>query len=233
MERNSLSPNQKAVLATYGLQGLDPELLSFVTYGKAEEVQPLGDPFVRLLILLKGNAKVFGAKPSGLPFLIAQYYKKGVIGEIEFLAKRKTAYGIYAASSLEAIEIPLKTCLPVLLASDEFLSLCGKSVAVRLERAVRGITVNLSSDAKSRVCSYLASENVNGLFNERLTEVAEALGISYRHLLKVFQELCQSGVLRKSESGYAIVSRRKLDRYVVDRNLNFEIPLSMKSDIKN
>ncbi len=46
--------------------------------------------------------------------------------------------------------------------------------------------------------------NEDGLFNENLTEVAELLGTSYRHLLRTFDSLRKDNVLEKSSQGYII-----------------------------
>ncbi|WOO37548.1 cyclic nucleotide-binding domain-containing protein [Anaerocolumna sp. AGMB13020] len=47
-------------------------------------------------------------------------------------------------------------------------------------------------------------------FHENLTEIAELLGTSYRHLLRTLSELCDQGILKKEGSSYIVTDERTL-----------------------
>lgn len=47
-------------------------------------------------------------------------------------------------------------------------------------------------------------------FHENLTEIAELLGTSYRHLLRTLSELCDKGILKKEGSSYIVTDERTL-----------------------
>lgn len=60
-----------------------------------------------------------------------------------------------------------------------------------------------------------------GLFSELLTETASYVGISYRHTLRVLNQLCVEGMLEKGPSGYRILDSAGLEARIewrLDRN---------------
>ena len=54
------------------------------------------------------------------------------------------------------------------------------------------------------------------LFNENLTEIAELLGTSYRHLLRTLNNLRDKGAIIKSNSGYIIENKNILSMLAAD-----------------
>ena len=54
--------------------------------------------------------------------------------------------------------------------------------------------------------------SVNGYYREPHTEVAEFLGVTYRHLLYVFAQFVKDGILEKTKLGYSIKDEEKLSR---------------------
>jgi len=54
------------------------------------------------------------------------------------------------------------------------------------------------------------------VFNETLTEIAELLGTSYRHLLRTINNLINREVLKKDNYGYEIINEEILRSLAVD-----------------
>ena len=42
------------------------------------------------------------------------------------------------------------------------------------------------------------------------TEVAQSVGISYRHVFRILGELCREGILERTKSGFRIRDRERL-----------------------
>ncbi len=53
-------------------------------------------------------------------------------------------------------------------------------------------------------------------FDENLTEIAELLGTSYRHLLRTLSEFCERGILKKEGSSYIVTEEETLMELSVD-----------------
>lgn len=43
------------------------------------------------------------------------------------------------------------------------------------------------------------------MFEERLTEAAEYLGVSYRHLQRIIARFCDEGILERTRGGYRLL----------------------------
>jgi CRP/FNR family putative post-exponential-phase nitrogen-starvation transcriptional regulator len=63
---------------------------------------------------------------------------------------------------------------------------------------------------ETRLANFILTTSHNGIYREKHTEVAEYLGVTYRHLLYVIAKLVKSGILEKSEQGYFIKNERVL-----------------------
>ena len=61
----------------------------------------------------------------------------------------------------------------------------------------------LSSEA--RLCGYLLFTAQDGMFHEPMTEAAQAIGVSYRHVFRLINVLCQDGILEKTPDGLRIL----------------------------
>ena len=46
---------------------------------------------------------------------------------------------------------------------------------------------------------------IRTLFEERLTEAAEYLGVSYRHLQRIIARFCDEGILERTRGGYRLL----------------------------
>lgn len=57
---------------------------------------------------------------------------------------------------------------------------------------------------KNRLAAFILETSVNGYYREPHTEVADYLGVTYRHLLYVLAGFVKEGKLQKTESGYRI-----------------------------
>ena len=73
-------------------------------------------------------------------------------------------------------------------------------------------TLNILAPLEARLRAYIARSQREGVFTGRLTETAEYLGVSYRHLLRTMNELCARGILEKTRGGYRILQPLELDR---------------------
>ncbi|MGL4736185.1 MAG: helix-turn-helix domain-containing protein, partial [Cellulosilyticaceae bacterium] len=65
-------------------------------------------------------------------------------------------------------------------------------------------------EGEKRLCAYILEVAQEDVLEDRLTNVASALGISYRHLLRMLKGLCEASLLRKEKEGYRIIDRKGL-----------------------
>ncbi len=54
------------------------------------------------------------------------------------------------------------------------------------------------------------------LLTQKLTEIAELLGTSYRHLIRVINKLCDKEIIKKEKNALKIINRAALEELAGD-----------------
>ena len=70
--------------------------------------------------------------------------------------------------------------------------------------------MNLCYSLETRLANFILTTSHNGIYREKHTEVAEYLGVTYRHLLYVIAKFVKQGILEKSKQGYFIQNENLL-----------------------
>lgn len=52
----------------------------------------------------------------------------------------------------------------------------------------------------------------NGVFREPLSDTAQSVAVSYRHVFRIMNKLCAQGILEKTEEGFRILDPEALRR---------------------
>ena len=71
--------------------------------------------------------------------------------------------------------------------------------------------INLYESLESRLASFILKSENNGIFSYNLTECAELLCTSYRHLLRIINLFCNTNKLSKNGKSYKIIDRGYLE----------------------
>ena len=108
----------------------------------------------------------------------------------------------------------------------EFMSLIGKGLAQKLMQSNTNGAINLLHSLEERLCAYMIQASYQGIFCEKLTDVAIWLGTSYRHLLRILEKLCKEQILKKQKGMYLILDEKALK----ERASEEFIQLCCKSD---
>lgn len=209
------------------------EHLELFHYKKFEYLVKEDDTIQRLLFLVKGKAKVFTNLSNGKSLLLCFYQNFRVLGDIEVIGDNKQGAkigGIFknkdgdkAVTNVQAIEdtycigISYDKVRKYLLEDSKFLRYICVSLGVKLTRCSKNSSINLLYPLENRLASYLYTTGERDknkknriCFNENLTQIAELLGTSYRHLLRTLNHLCEKSILTKTEDGYEVLDEKTL-----------------------
>ena len=201
----------RASLAEYGLDWIDPAAAVLLRYDRCEWMVRAEQTIEYLYILLSGKAKVLMSDESGRNLLLCYYISEGIMGDIELLMDRREAISsVQAVSPVVCIGLPLVVYAPMLLSHLPFVLRAAKGLAIKLHNSVSSTTEINLRPCETRLCEYLLQTAQSGVFAERLIDVAEQLGVSYRHLLRSLKALCEEGLLEKRADGYHLLDETKL-----------------------
>ena len=211
MQKQKLPAQYESMLAEYGLFGIDTTNASLIRFERGEWFITEGQPMDYLFILLSGKAKVCMSEPGGRSLILSYYVSEGVLGDLELLmGRREATSSLQALTPLLCIGLPLTVYSQLLLNQLPFVLRIAQGLASKLSENVNHTTEIILRPFEARLSGYLLQSAQGGVFSERLIDVAEQLGVSYRHLLRALKSFCEGGILEKRKDGYHIIDEKAL-----------------------
>ena len=219
MQKQPLPQSYAAKLVEYDLGGLSPANAQLISFERGEWFLQEGREIEYLYIVLSGKAKVCVSDASGHSLLLTYYVSDGIMGDVELMmGQREAISSVQALSPLVCIGLPLSLYRQQLLDHLPFVLRVAQDLSKKLYASVTSTTGIILSVFETRLCSYILQSAQGECFSERLTNVAEQLGVSYRHLLRTLKSLCEEGVLEKRPDGYWVLDERELRKKAADQS---------------
>lgn len=211
MHKLPLKAEHLKKLKACGLQDVPPDRCECLSFEPGEFITREGEPISRFVIVMEGRAKACRTAANGNSLILCYYISGGMIGEIELLTKQNIAgTTVTAITKFECIAIHYQDCQIELKKNPEFLRILGTVLARKLEDSSENLATSALCTGEQRLCSYILQNSNNDRFHDVLSDVCCSIGISYRHLFRLLNELCNEDILRKLESGYQILDYSRL-----------------------
>ncbi|MEJ8305252.1 Crp/Fnr family transcriptional regulator [Saccharibacillus sacchari] len=201
-------------------------LLNLYVFEPGEALCSQGASADMLYVLVKGKIKIYTTSPEGKTLVISFKNPPEVIGDIEYIRDLNIINTVEAVSPVTVIGINGKTLkrygddhAPLL---RFMLDIITKKFYIKSDF----LSFNLMYPVEVRLASYLLSvcydesdEGFEGrLATSELTDTANLIGTSYRHLNRVIRKLSEEGLVERS-GGYLHVRDRALLEQLAGRNL--------------
>lgn len=217
MEKSGLNEKHFQKLAEYGLCADSLAGCVCLNYEAGETIVEQGMPIQNLLIVVRGKAKVCAAAQSGKNLVLCYYVSKGILGDVEMMMGMSEAdSSIIALTKFECIAVPYCNNAAKLKENICFLNRIAREISAKLiQSSANHVSAALYS-GEERLCTYILQTANNHIFNDTLTDVAASVGMSYRHMFRILNQLCSDGILEKKKSGYHIVDQERLRRRGID-----------------
>ncbi|MNM95308.1 Regulatory protein YeiL [compost metagenome] len=200
--------------------------LALYRFDRGEYICTQGQPAEILYVLVKGKVKIYTTSEEGKSLILSFKTPLEVIGDIEYVR------GIDIINTVEAVS-------PVIMVGIQYhwLKKYGQDHAPLLQFLLEIITqkfyiksdflsFNLLYPVEVRLASYLLSVSYDDadtlfqgqLYTVSLTDTANLIGTSYRHLNRVIRKFCQEGLVERSK-GAIIVKNREGLQQLASRNI--------------
>lgn len=158
-----------------------------------------------LFFLVSGKMKVFSHSSSGKIMFVSHFKSLQVLGETCSLWKKPPTATVQATTNGYCIGISLKRYRELLLNDIKFLRYTCMNLGERLSYMNSNTCITMFDSLESRLASFILKNSKDNVFHYNLTECAELLCTSYRHLLRVLNTLCSNGKLNKTGKYYKIL----------------------------
>ena len=198
-------------LPAYFPETIQPHAFIF-QFAPNELIQKEAEDVQYLFYLLKGKAKILKSQENGRQ-MIVQFLEAGdFIGELSLIQEEKHTKNVMARNNVCCLAIPIRKAQQLLMNDTTFLQEMSRYIGVKLLMRVEHFTENQLYPLTVRLIDLLLTISIEERYEEKQTEIAEYLGVSYRHLLYTMQQLRKLGYIEKKK-GYYLIHRDALIRY--------------------
>ncbi|MBE5981328.1 MAG: transcriptional regulator YeiL [Paenibacillaceae bacterium] len=188
-------------------------------FRKNELICREGDGLSDLVFLIKGNAKLFLTHENGKVTIIDFFKSPTLFGEMEFMGAQKFTNGVIALDKCVCILLPLREISHLLRNDTKFLNYLCLFLCRKALRNTSNYATNQNYPLVNRLANFILLSADGEIYNRKHTEVAEYLGVSYRHLLHVFSVLCEADILQHMDKKrYRIKDFSSLATMAVNEN---------------
>ncbi len=196
------------------------QYVHLVTFDKNEIIYQKESQRTYLIFFLKGKVRVCADLSNGKSLLVCFYTDFQLLGDLEFFSVDTSDTTVQAMAPCTCISMHVARIRNELLSDPVFLRYMANSLAHKLAVAAHNSSINQLYPLENKLASYIIQIQFHGIFAENLTHLAELLGTSYRHLLRTLRELVDEGILERTDAGYRILDRSRLEDLASDLYLS-------------
>lgn len=194
------------------------QVMELFTFDRGEIVCASGDPLTHLYLLVDGRVKIYKGLPNGKSILIRFYNPLCTIGDLEMLSDATARSTVESVGETRLIGISRQALAQTANEDPAFLRFIVKQLATKLDTFSNASSLNLLYPVETRFASYLLSitseengrEQIEELKTSKLTELAELLGTSYRHLNRVITQFARDGLVERRRGAVFVKDRGRL-----------------------
>lgn len=160
------------------------------------------EPIRKLHLLLNGKAKITVSHEDGHRSIVYFVKPDELIGELSLIGIEDRPKDVIAIGTCLCLSVPMEIAESILLKDEGFLLLMSRYIGTKLLDRTWFNAKQQHYELKHRLAAYILRCECDGIFNEKHTETAEYLAVSYRHLLHTIQAFKDEGLIEKSGKGY-------------------------------
>lgn len=187
-------------------------------YGDGEAVCSVGDRLEYLFVLVKGNLKIHTLLPNGKSMLVRFVRPMSIIGDVELLKQNPVRNQVESAGDSLVLLASRKRLLKEMETNAVMLRFLYGELSHKMYMLGQTSALNLLYPVENRFASYLLSlfaDQEGGRFTEEirtstLTDTAELLGTSYRHLNRIVRRFIEEGMIERTNGRLRILDKGKL-----------------------
>ncbi len=183
---------------------------SIVIFDSEETVIRQGEEALYLYYMLKGRCKISAYMENGKEVIIKKAVAPSLLGEIELFHK-DLSLSVETLDPCTMLRFPLEDCKDILLNDRQFLLQNCIRLAIKERDTAFQLSRSISFPLQNRLADFILDNSYADIMNIPKTVIAQSLGVSYRHLEKVMNDLVEDSVLHKNGKKYRIINRKRLE----------------------
>ena len=191
--------------------------LELVEFDKDEYIYQMTEPVDYFYFFVEGKAKVYTMMENGKRLLLRFYRPLMVIGDLEFANNgvNHASTNIKTLSKVYCVRVPMNILRKKYSDDAQFIKFINQSLAEKLESLSISSSINLLYPLENRLASYLMylySGQEAEIIIDQLGDIAELLGTSYRHLLRIFKLFSNRGFIQRQRNKIIVIDEDSLQK---------------------
>lgn len=223
---NELADRQhlQEYLRLYGLEPVFPaQLLPYLSlchFKQGELICTQGEVSESLYVLVRGKVKVYTTSPEGRTLILSFKRPPEVIGDVEYIRQADTLNTVEAVSAVTVIGVQYRWLRRYGSEHVPLLHFLLDGITRKFAAKSNSLSFNLLYPVEVRFASYLLCVSLDEsgqvftqrLSTESLTDAANLIGTSYRHLNRVIRQFCDDGLIERAKGAIIVKDRDGLRR---------------------
>lgn len=222
MQENQDRQQLMDYLQQFGIQDVFHEPLlphvSLYTFEPGEKLCMQGEQPDILYVLVKGMTKTSNNSPEGRTLVLSFKTPPEMIGDIEYIEKVDNMNTVEAVTPVEALGIPYRWLYKYGQDHPPLLQFLLRIITSKFRIKSDSMSFNLMHPVETRLASYLLSVTTdqNPVLitghpaDYNLTDIANLIGTSYRHLNRVIGQFVEQGWIVRKRGSIAVLNRPAL-----------------------
>lgn len=183
-------------------------------YKNNEYITQATEPLTELFFMIEGRAKIYVTHENGKKTLLQFLTAGDFIGELTVVGAEKMPKDVVAIGKTICLSVPMKE---IQHEAGDFFKKVAQYIGEKLLFRVEHFSRNQSYELKYRLAEIILQVEIGGIYHEKHVEIAEYLGVSYRHYTHTLKKLTEEGYLVKSRREY-LVNQKQLKKLVNEMN---------------
>ncbi|WP_410511712.1 cyclic nucleotide-binding domain-containing protein [Paenibacillus sp. BR2-3] len=187
-------------------------------YEDGEAVCLVGDVLDGLFVLVEGKLKIHTLLPNGKSMLVRFAKPASIIGDVELLRQYPVKNQVESVGPSLLLVAGRKLLFKELQENVSFLRFLVGELSHKLYTLGQSSALNLLYPVENRFASYLLSllsdpgdgRHLEEIRTSTLTETAELLGTSYRHLNRIVRRFIEEGIIERKRGRLIVLQEGKL-----------------------
>lgn len=212
----------RALAEGIGLGGVFSESslaqMELVRYAHGERLCSIGDRLDGMFILASGKLKVYTLLPNGKAMLVRFARPPALIGDVEFMERYPVKNNVESSGESLVLRAGRAALTSEMRDNPAFMEYMVRQLSYKLYTFGNASALNVLYPLENRFASYLASflaDDEGDKYAEEiraatLTEMADMLGTSYRHLNRVIRRFENEGWIARKRGRLTVLDEDKI-----------------------
>ena len=170
-----------------------------------------------LYFIIQGKARILKNQANGKRMILQFLKEEDFIGDLTIIGAEKITKDVLSIGNTICLATPVNYVIEILMEDKFFLKKISRYVGVKLLSRMDFFVDNQTYELKYRLAEVMLTASINNVYKENHLQIAEYLGVSYRHLLHIMKKFKDEKKIYKEGREY-IINREKLEQLVNVKN---------------